>query len=154
MSLIAPYANEHGDLNGPGDARPTALKIVHDQALDGKLRGKVILVTGGTSGIGLETVRALHATGADVYFTGRDAKKGKEAEEELRSDDKPGKLEYVEMSLGSLRSIREFTADFLTRTSGKLNILICNAGELQTQLHVIFPFKLLFSVLSSLSPSN
>lgn len=129
MSLIAPYANDHRDPNGPGDARPTALKIVRDQALDGQLSGKVVLVTGGTSGIGYETVRALHATGADVYFTGRDVRKGKEAEEELRHDDKPGKLEYVEMSLDSVRNIRDFAADFLGRTSGKLNILICNAGE-------------------------
>lgn len=129
MSIIAPYAKEHRDTNGPGDARPTALKIVRDQSLDGKLGGKVILVTGGTSGIGFQTVRALHATGADIYFTGRDTKKGKEAEAELRSDGKAGKLEYVEMGLDSLRSIRAFAADFLGRTSGKLNILICNAGE-------------------------
>lgn len=130
MSLIAPYAKEHKNTNGPGDARPTALKIVRGQSLDGQLRGKVILVTGGTSGIGFETVRALHATGADVYFTGRDVEKGKRAEEELRYDNQPGKLEYMEMRLDSLKSIREFAADFLSRTSGKLNILICNAGEL------------------------
>ncbi|KAL7929853.1 hypothetical protein V8C35DRAFT_314486 [Trichoderma chlorosporum] len=128
MSLIAPYANDHRETNGPGDARPTALKIVRDQALDGELGGKVILVTGGTSGIGFQAVRALHATGADVYFTGRDSKVGKEAEEELRSDGKAGKLEYMQMSLDSLRSVREFAAGFLKRTEGKLNILICNAG--------------------------
>ena len=90
MSPVAPYANDHRDTNGPGDARPTALKIVRDQALDGKLSGKVILVTGGTSGIGFQTARALHATGADIYFTGRDPQKGKEAEEELRRDGKAG----------------------------------------------------------------
>lgn len=131
MSPIAPYAKEHQDTNGPGDARPTALRIVRDQSLDDQLRGKVILVTGGTSGIGFETVRALHATGADVYFTGRDAEKGKKAEAELRYDNKPGKLEYMEMGLDSLKSIREFAADFLSRTAGKLNILVCNAGELR-----------------------
>lgn len=131
MSLIAPYAKEHQDTNGPGDARPTALRIVRDQSLDGQLKGKAILVTGGTSGIGFETVRALHATGADVYFTGRDVEKGKKAEEELRYDDKPGKLEYMEMGLDSLKSVREFAVEFLSRTSGKLNILICNAGELK-----------------------
>ncbi|KAL6854478.1 NAD(P)-binding protein [Trichoderma novae-zelandiae] len=128
MSPIAPYANDHRDTNGPGDARPTALKIVRDQALDGKLGGKVILVTGGSSGIGFETVRALHATGADVYFTGRDNEKGKEAEEELRRDGKGGKIRYMEMGLDSLRSVREFAAEFLRRTGGRVNILICNAG--------------------------
>ncbi|KAL7917844.1 hypothetical protein ACQKWADRAFT_331577 [Trichoderma austrokoningii] len=128
MPLIAPYAKEHRDTNGPGDARPTALRIIRDQSLDDQLRGKVILVTGGTSGIGFETVRALHATGADVYFTGRDVEKGKKAEAELRYDNKPGRLEYMEMGLDSLKSVREFAADFLNRTEGKLNLLICNAG--------------------------
>ncbi|KAL7812090.1 NAD(P)-binding protein [Trichoderma aethiopicum] len=128
MAPITPYANDHRDTNGPGDARPTALKIVRDQALDGQLSGKVILVTGGTSGIGFQTVRALHVTGADVYFTGRDIQKGKEAEEELRRDGKPGKVEYMEMSLDSLRSVRDFATEFLKRTGGQVNILVCNAG--------------------------
>lgn len=131
MAPIAPYANDHRDTNGPGDARPTALKIVRDQDLDGKLSGNVVLVTGGTSGIGFQTVRALHVTGADVYFTGRDIQKGKEAEEELRRDGKPGKVEYMQMGMDSLRSVREFATEFLKRTGGQVNILICNAGKLR-----------------------
>lgn len=32
---LRPYANDHRDPNGPGDARPNALKIIRDQNLDG-----------------------------------------------------------------------------------------------------------------------
>lgn len=129
MSNLAPYASDHRDPNGPGDARPSALKIIRDQNLDGKLVGKVILITGGTFGIGRETTRALHATGADVYITGRDAEKGKATVDELSRDGKPGKIEYIFVDQGSLSSVRALAKELLQRTNGQLNCLICNAGQ-------------------------
>ncbi|KAI8833761.1 short-chain dehydrogenase [Chytridium lagenaria] len=102
--------------HGPGDARPTALQIIKDQDLEGKLVGKVFLITGCSSGIGVETARAIHATGADVYITVRDVVKGGS-----------GKIEIVKIELDSFASIREGAADFLKRSS-KLNVLINNAG--------------------------
>lgn len=47
------YADAHKNPKGPGDARPTALQIVQDEDALGKLQGKVIIVTGGSSGIGI-----------------------------------------------------------------------------------------------------
>ncbi|OQU93607.1 hypothetical protein CLAIMM_00091 [Cladophialophora immunda] len=127
MALLAPYANDHRNPNGPADARPNALKIIRDQALDGALAGKVFFITGCTSGLGLETARAIHATGADIYFTGRETEKGREIRNALLRDGKPGKAEYIEMHLDSLESVRTAAAEFLKR-SDKLNVLICNAG--------------------------
>lgn len=94
----------------------------------GELAGKVALVTGGTSGIGVETVRALHATGADVFFTARDSKRGAETQQEIakRSTGK-GRLQVIMMDLDSLESVRQAAQDFLSR-SNKLNILVNNAG--------------------------
>ncbi|RYP60856.1 hypothetical protein DL769_007956 [Monosporascus sp. CRB-8-3] len=69
------------DTKGSGDARPTALRIVRDNDLGNKWASRVVLVTGATSGIGIETARALHATGADVYFTARDTKEGQETKD-------------------------------------------------------------------------
>lgn len=66
------YAEAHKTRTGPGDARPTALQIVEDEGLLGKLTDKVFLVTGTSSGIGVETLRALYATGGHVIGTVRE----------------------------------------------------------------------------------
>ncbi|KAK2604375.1 hypothetical protein N8I77_007313 [Diaporthe amygdali] len=124
---IAPYDKDHEDPNGPGDARPTALKVIRDQELDGKLQGKALLLTGCTSGIGFETARALHVTGADVFVTGRDTEKGREVVERITHDGKPGKVVFIEMHLDSLTSVRDAASKFL-QMSDRLNCLVCNAG--------------------------
>ena len=71
------YAQAHEKPNGPGDARPTAMQIVEDEDLVGKLTDKVFLVTGVSSGIGIETMAALYATGGHVFGTVRNMQKGK-----------------------------------------------------------------------------
>jgi hypothetical protein len=63
MASSGRYAAAHANLNGPGDARPTALQIIKDEGLEGNFPDKVFLVTGCSSGIGPETARALSATG-------------------------------------------------------------------------------------------
>lgn len=40
MAVIAPYADVHKDPQGPGDARPTALQVVKDAGLVGKMKDK------------------------------------------------------------------------------------------------------------------
>lgn len=125
---IAPYDKDHEDQNGPGDARPTALKVIRDQELDGKLQGQVFLVTGCTSGIGFETARALHKTGADVFITGRDTEKGHQVVERIMHDGKPGKVIFIEMHLDSLSSVQAAASKFL-EMSNRLDCLICNAGK-------------------------
>ncbi|KAM0544358.1 hypothetical protein ACHAPJ_011894 [Fusarium lateritium] len=58
------YVALHQSPSGPGDSRPTAIQIIKDEGLEGKLNDQVILVTGCSSGIGIETAKALHPTGA------------------------------------------------------------------------------------------
>lgn len=72
------YAEAHKPENtkGPGDARPTALQIVEDEGFTGKLPDKVFVVTGVSSGIGVETMRAFYATGGHVFGTVRNMEKG------------------------------------------------------------------------------
>ncbi|KAK5052017.1 hypothetical protein LTR84_002821 [Exophiala bonariae] len=120
------YAESHLTSNtaGPGDARPTALKIIQDNELEGKLEDKVILVTGTSSGIGIETVRALKATGAKIYATARNPDKAREA---LADVLEPGKVELLTLDTSSLASVRAAAAEFLSKET-RLNILINNAG--------------------------
>lgn len=73
------YAKAHENPQGPGDARPTALQVVEDEGFTDKLMDKVFLVTGVSSGIGIETMRALYATGGHVFGTVRNMEKGEPA---------------------------------------------------------------------------
>lgn len=116
-------------LNGPGDARPTAMDIIRDEDLTNKLSDKTVLITGVSGGIGVETMRALHATGAHVYGTVRNLEKGQAVVDEiLASNPNGGKIDLIKMELNSLASVRAGAEDFLSKSGGKLNILIANAG--------------------------
>lgn len=122
------YTAAHQDPQGAGDSRPTSVKIVEDEGLVGKLGDKVVLITGTSSGIGVETARAMALTGAKVYCTVRNVKKGEEA---LSDIVEPGRVELLGMDLNSLESVRAAAKEFLSK-SDKLNILINNAGVMAT----------------------
>ncbi|KAH6633747.1 short-chain dehydrogenase [Boeremia exigua] len=123
-------AHKHANLRGAGDARPTALQVIEDEGLAGKLSDKVFLITGVSSGIGIETLRALHTTGAHVYGTVRDTAKGQKVVDTILSENHPsgGKISLIEMSLDSLASIRQGAADFLAKSNNTLHLLVNNAG--------------------------
>jgi NAD(P)-dependent dehydrogenase (short-subunit alcohol dehydrogenase family) len=89
---------------------------------DADLAGKTAIVTGGYSGIGLETVRALAAKGVRVIVPVRDPAKAKAA-----LADMPGTVETAAMDLGNIASVRAFAAD-MAATLGQLDIVINNAG--------------------------
>ena len=136
MAPTSRYAAAHASPKGAGDARPTAMDIVKNENLEGKLSDKVIIVTGGSSGIGIETVRALHATGATIYMPVRDIKKGEAVAESISaSSSSSGKIIVMEMKLDSLRSVKHFAEDFLGR-SKQLNVLVNNAGMQQGSIAV------------------
>jgi NAD(P)-dependent dehydrogenase (short-subunit alcohol dehydrogenase family) len=122
--MTSKYAAAHESPNGPGDARPTALQIIKDEQLEGGLAGKVILITGCSSGIGIETARALWHTGATLYLTARDLKKAKTALGDLVEQPR---VHLLQLDLNSLASVRACAAEFQSK-SKTLNILIANAG--------------------------
>jgi NAD(P)-dependent dehydrogenase (short-subunit alcohol dehydrogenase family) len=122
------YAAAHASPNGPGDARPIALQIIEDEGLTGNLTDKIFLVTGVSSGIGVETLRALYATGAHVIGTVRNMEKGKAVVEEIeRETPSEGKISLVLMDMASLESVRKGAAEVLELTD-KLNVAVFNAG--------------------------
>ncbi|EWZ85540.1 oxidoreductase [Fusarium oxysporum f. sp. lycopersici MN25] len=75
--MTSRYAQVYESLAGPGDARPTASQIIQDEGLEGKWQDKVILITGCSSGLGVETARTLATTGASLYLTARDLNKAR-----------------------------------------------------------------------------
>ncbi|KAI8242264.1 putative short-chain dehydrogenase [Colletotrichum sp. SAR 10_99] len=128
------YAAAQQNPQGPGDARPTALRIIEDENLVGKLAGKTIFITGANQGIGLHTARALYATGADIFLGVRSNEKGNKAIADIENTPNllgRGSLQVVVLSLDSLDSVRKGAESFLAKSGGKLNILINNAGVIQ-----------------------
>ncbi|KAL5591139.1 hypothetical protein FOBRF1_014696 [Fusarium oxysporum] len=122
---MSAYTEAHANPNGPGDARPTAIQIVKDEGAEGRLLGKTIVITGTSSGLGIETARALSLTGAKLFLTARNLDKAKTALDGIL---KPGKIELVEMDNTSLSSVRAAAKTILQKSDNQVNILINNAG--------------------------
>lgn len=99
-----------------------------DEVLEGKdLSGKTVLVTGGNSGLGQETARAMAARGAHVVIAGRDQAKLDEAKATIESDVAGANVETIVGDLGSLESVRACGKEANQRFE-KIDILINNAG--------------------------
>ena len=132
-----PYAGAHASPKGEGDARPTALQIIQDEGLVNQMKDKVMIVTGASSGIGVDTAAALHATGAQVFMQVRDMEKGEVALKQIRaSSEGTGKLELLMIDLVSFESIRKGVAEFLNK-SNKLNVLVNNAGRFLPSVNML-----------------
>jgi NAD(P)-dependent dehydrogenase (short-subunit alcohol dehydrogenase family) len=85
---------------------------------------QVFLVTGCSAGIGIETGRALAATGARVFLAVRSLEKGRTA---CASFLEPDRVELLQLDTSSLASVRAAAAAFLEKSS-TLNVLVCNAS--------------------------
>eukprot|EP01122_Echinamoeba_exundans_P010263 TRINITY_DN3801_c0_g1_i1.p1 TRINITY_DN3801_c0_g1~~TRINITY_DN3801_c0_g1_i1.p1 ORF type:complete len:319 (+),score=63.80 TRINITY_DN3801_c0_g1_i1:23-958(+) len=95
--------------------------------------GKVAIVTGGNTGIGLEAARTLAANKCRVIIACRDPKKGQDAVEDLKKT--PGvdaaNVEAMQLDLADLDSVRAF-ADSFEKKNLPLHLLINNAGIMNT----------------------
>jgi NAD(P)-dependent dehydrogenase (short-subunit alcohol dehydrogenase family) len=105
-----------------------------DDVLSGvNLKGKRILVTGVSAGIGVETARSLAAHGAQVIGTARDLTKAKAATGQVRKDAaaNDGSFELVELDLANLKSVRACADELLARGEA-FDVVIANAGVMAT----------------------
>jgi NAD(P)-dependent dehydrogenase (short-subunit alcohol dehydrogenase family) len=109
-------------------AQSTAAEVV--AGID--LSGKLAMVTGGYSGVGLETVRALVGAGASVVVP---ARRADHAREELQGIEN---VEVDELHLDDLDSVRAFAERFLASGRG-LDLLINNAGVMASPLFRVGP---------------
>jgi NAD(P)-dependent dehydrogenase (short-subunit alcohol dehydrogenase family) len=97
------------------------------------LRGKRILVTGVSAGLGTETARSLAAHGAHVVGAARDLGKAETATAQVRKDaaTNGGSFELIELDLASLKSVRA-SADRLLAKGEPFDVVIANAGVMAT----------------------
>lgn len=94
--------------------------------LEKDLTGKVIVVTGGNSGIGLVTCRQLAKQGATVVLCCRRVAAGEEAKATMT-----GVVDVMELDLVDLASVKAF-CDAFTKKYAKLDVLVNNAGVMNT----------------------
>ena len=87
----------------------------------------VVLVTGGNTGIGLETCVALAGQGHHLVFTSRDATRGESARREIVGRSSSESVDVMALDLACFASVREFAGAFLDRYD-TLDVLIHNAG--------------------------
>jgi NAD(P)-dependent dehydrogenase (short-subunit alcohol dehydrogenase family) len=92
-----------------------------------QLAGRVALVTGANSGLGLETSRALAAQGAHVVLACRGETKALAAMAAIRQKVPNAKLEFLSLDLSDLASVRAAAGEFAMRHE-RLDLLINNAG--------------------------
>ena len=110
------------------------------------LRGKRILVTGVSAGLGVETARSLAAHGAEVIGAARDLAKAEAATTQVRKDaaSHGGSFELVALDLADLRSVRA-CADELLAKGERFDVVIANAGVMATPFgHTVDGFETQF----------
>ncbi|MES5266540.1 oxidoreductase [Priestia megaterium] len=90
-------------------------------------KGKVIIVTGSTSGIGKEAVKVIAGKNAKVIMAVRNVDKGKEVVNVIKKEFKKADIDVRKLDLTNLNSIRAF-ANLIKEDYDRLDILINNAG--------------------------
>lgn len=99
-----------------------------NEVLDGiDLTGTIAVVTGGSSGLGQETARALAAHGAEVTLTARDVPKGEAVAGDIRASTGNQRVGVEALELGSLAAVRAAAERVLAKLP-RIDLLIDNAG--------------------------
>jgi NAD(P)-dependent dehydrogenase (short-subunit alcohol dehydrogenase family) len=88
------------------------------------LSGKRVIVTGGSSGIGVETARELAGAGADVTLAVRDTNAGDRTAAEITATTDNAAVHVGRLDLADQASVAAFAASW----SGPLHMLVNNAG--------------------------
>ncbi len=110
----------------------TALEVV--EAFPGAARGSTAVVTGGNSGIGAETVRALARAGcAHVVLCARNVEAGQRVADDVNSEVKSDVVKVVELDLADLDRVKA-AAEQIKEVHPGIDLLVLNAGVMACPL--------------------
>ena len=93
------------------------------------MKGKTVLITGASAGIGLQTALELAKQGAEVVIVGRDEGRTAQAVELIKSQTGNQAISYLLADLSSQKDVRKLTQDFKNKYN-KLDVLLNNAGAI------------------------
>ena len=93
-----------------------------------EMAGKVVVITGGNTGIGKEAAVGLAGLGARVVITSRNEERGRSAQKEIADRSGSDSVEVMSLDLASFTSIRSFAADVLDRFD-HLDVLVEQRGN-------------------------
>lgn len=94
--------------------------------------GRIAIITGANTGLGLETARALAGKGAQVVLAVRNTTKGEAAKASILADHADANVSLQAIDLGSLESVRTAAAE-LRSAHDRIDLLINNAGVMYTE---------------------
>jgi NAD(P)-dependent dehydrogenase (short-subunit alcohol dehydrogenase family) len=113
-------------ISTPFTAGSTAAEVAHGVDLSGRRA----IVTGGGSGIGIETARALAGAGAEVTLAVRNLETGEQTAEDIVETTRNKAIHVAPLDLADLASVASFVAAW----DGPLHILVNNAGIMASPL--------------------
>jgi len=93
------------------------------------LKGRIVVITGGNTGLGLESAKRLASAGATVVLTARSDDKGRLAEAAVRAFSGNNDVHYLQLDLADMESIRSFPRRYAEQPFGdRIDVLMNNAG--------------------------
>jgi NAD(P)-dependent dehydrogenase (short-subunit alcohol dehydrogenase family) len=92
------------------------------------LRDKVVVVTGGNSGIGYTASLRFVKMGAKVIIASRDKDKGEKAVNTINKITRSDRAVFLQLDLNALSNVETFVESFKDLKTGRLDILVNNAG--------------------------
>jgi len=113
--------------------------------MEGDLSGRTFLVTGGNTGIGLATTRALASRGARIHLACRSEEKGRAAVAAVAAEAGSDQVRFLHLDLAELASVRASAQAFLA-LGEPLHVLINNAGVAGRRGLTKDGFELMFGV--------
>mmetsp|Transcript_29978 Transcript_29978/g.69750 ORF Transcript_29978/g.69750 Transcript_29978/m.69750 type:complete len:427 (+) Transcript_29978:92-1372(+) len=104
----------------------------------GSLTGKTIVITGGNTGLGLESAIRLAKAGATVVITVRTDAKGMAAVEEVKQQSGSSNVHYLTLDLADLGSVKAFASKFEKQPYGDhIDVLLNNAGVMAIPTRIL-----------------
>uniref|UniRef100_A0A251VAH6 Putative glucose/ribitol dehydrogenase n=1 Tax=Helianthus annuus TaxID=4232 RepID=A0A251VAH6_HELAN len=126
--LIATNLSRHSScMSMEGKSGFSAKNTAEDVTKEVDGHGLTAIITGPTSGIGLETARVLALRGVHVVMAARNVESATKCKENIIKGCPNATIDVMELDVSSLESVRNFANEYISKGL-PLNILICNAG--------------------------